>query len=159
MDNFKLGTDLHYLPKSLNDREIGFFGGTFRIGGDFTDKTSWLISSTYLKYQDSKTVKPFSNLVSRLNIQHKFNDYFFLRPGILLAIQSKTDQKDESFEIHYSPRFGAELSIGGNIGAKNVMWLASVKYHKGNIDYFDTGAIIPGDVQNTSGAISFSYVF
>lgn len=159
MKNFKLGVDLHYLPKSFNNREMGYFGGTFRISGDFTDRTSWLISSSYLQYQDSKTTKPFSNQVTRANIQHRFNDYFFLRPGILLAIQSKNDQKDESYEIHYLPRFGAELSFGGNVGAKNVMWLATIKYNKGNIDYFETGAIIPGNVQNTSGTISLSYVF
>lgn len=159
MKNFKLGIDLHSLPKSFNDREMGFFGGTFRISGDFTDKTSWILSSSYLQYQDSKTTKPFSNQITRANIQHRFNDYFFLRPGILLAIQSKSDQKDESYEIHYSPRFGAELSFGGNIGAENVMWLATIKYNKGKIDYFETGAIIPGDVQNTSGTISLAYVF
>lgn len=76
-----------------------------------------------------------------------------------MAIQSKSDQKDDSFEIHYSPRFGAELSFGGNIGAENVMWLGTIKYNKGNMDYFETGAIIPGDVENTSGTISLSYVF
>lgn len=157
--DLKLGMDLHYNPKDLNDREIGFMGLTVRGSGSFSKTTSWLISTSYLQYDKSETVKSFSLYGTQITLQHHFNEHVFIRPSLILNIETKTSPLDGSFEIHNDPRFGFGLSLGGYIGGPNVLWQLSVQHVRGHVEYFESGTNLSGEMNGStfSGGIVYSF--
>lgn len=157
-NGLKLGLDLFYLPKSFNDRDLGYYGASLRTAGNFTEKTSWSISTTFQQYEKTDTIKELSIHSTAAIIQHKVSDIFFIRPGLLLVNESKTDPTDDSFEIIYKPRFGYSLVFGGT-PTPNLLWLVSSQYLKGTGDYYEPGASFAVDVSSFVLGASLGYRF
>lgn len=155
----RLVMSVHYNPKSLNDREIGYIGLTLAGNGHLSETTSWMISSTYLHYEKTESLKSFSAHTTEVSLQHYFSEQLFIRPTFSLAIESNTKPQDGSFEIHYDPRIGLGLAFGGYIGGSDVVGLLSAQYFTGDTEVFAGGATASGKFGGSVFSGSLSYRF
>lgn len=155
----RLGLDLNIKPKAMSKDKNGYLGFNIKLAGNISESTKWMLSSRYTYFVRTEVLEAYSLHETSVSIQSYFNESFFVIPKIYLNVESASETRDGSIEIHYVPRLGLGLSLGGLISGENLMWMLTAQSEKGTAEYYQSGAEIETDILAMQYSLGIGYKF